>query len=158
MPEDTLQSRLIHVELVYRELLAKESLSGLDVGEQQALILVRDALRCLENMLECINLDLNTSKSTPSVLCTGSVGRPRFQISKEQLQYLLEANFTVPQMAQMIGVSVRTVHRRMDEYGLSVQGQYADITDSELDTLVADIHEDFPNCGNSVMKSHLLSH
>lgn len=59
-------------------------------------------------------------------------------------------------MAQMIGVSVRTVHRRMDEYGLSVQGQYADITVSELDTLVADIHEDFPNCGNSVMKGHLL--
>ena len=83
VPEDTLQSRLIHVELVYRELLAKESLSGLDVGEQQALMLVRNALRCLENMLECINLNLNTSRSAPSVLCTGSVGRPRFQISKE---------------------------------------------------------------------------
>lgn len=155
VPEDTLQTCLLHVELVYRDLLAKESLSGsLDLNEQQALSLVRSALRCLESMSD----STMCTSSRSLILHHGCVGRPRFQVAKEQLQHLLEASFTVPQIAKMIGISTRTVHRRMSEFGLSVQEQYTDITDSELDTLVADIHTDFPNCGNNVMKGHLLSH
>ena len=42
---------------------------------------------------------------TPAVHRTGTVGRPRFHIPREQLCLLIESQFSVPQMADMIGVS-----------------------------------------------------
>ena len=48
-------------------------------------------------------------------------GRPRFIIPKEQLEVLTENRFTVPQMADMLGVSVRTVRRRMSEFNCQLQ-------------------------------------
>ena len=58
----------------------------------------------------------------------------------------------------MLGVSVRTVHRRMSEYGLSITAQYTDLSDDDLDQLVTDIQDQFPMCGNRKMHGHLLSH
>ena len=52
---------------------------------------------------------------------TGLVGRPYFQILQDQLSYLIENGFSVPQIANMIGMSVRTVCRRMDDYDLSIR-------------------------------------
>lgn len=140
VPEDTLQSCILHVELVYRDLLAKESLSGLDVNEQQALSLIRNTLMCLD----CMSERTNSMSSGTLMHHDGSVGRPRFNVREEQLQHLLEAYFTIPQIAKMIGISPKTVHRRMNEFGLSVEAQYADVTDSELGTLVTEILISFP--------------
>ena len=47
---------------------------------------------------------------------TGCVGRPRFIIPREQLRHLIEAHFSVPHIVHMIGVSPRTVRRRMTEH------------------------------------------
>ena len=60
-------------------------------------------------------------------------------------------------MAEMIGVSLRTIHRRKSEYGLSITSQYATLTDDELDHLVICIQDQFPTCGNRQMYGHLLS-
>lgn len=60
-------------------------------------------------------------------------------------------------MAEMIGVSLRTIHRRMSEYGLSIGSQYTSLTDDELDQIVITIQDQFPNCGNRQMYGHLLS-
>ena len=43
-------------------------------------------------------------------LC-GMVGRPSYIVSYEQLLFLIENGFSVPQIADMIGVSVRTVSK-----------------------------------------------
>jgi DNA-binding NarL/FixJ family response regulator len=52
----------------------------------------------------------------------GGRGRPSFVISKEQLSYLIEQGFKVEVIGTMLGVSGRTVKRRMSTYGLSVSG------------------------------------
>lgn len=54
---------------------------------------------------------------------TGTRGRPSFQISREQLSFLLEQGFKVPEISTMLGVSKRTVARRMSTFGLSVSGE-----------------------------------
>ena len=70
---------------------------------------------------------------------------------------MIENRFTVPQIANVIGVSVRTIRRRMSDTGLFVRQQYSIITDQELDNLVSQIQHQFPTCGNQQMQAHLLS-
>ena len=55
-----------------------------------------------------------------------SVGQPRCDIPRSQLEYLLQNRFTVPQISSLLNVSVRTVRPRMEEYDLSVQNFYRD--------------------------------
>ena len=87
-------------------------------------------------------------------MVSAAIRRPRFNISVEQLSCLVENRFTVPQMADML----RTLHRRLAENGLSICNQYSSIPDSELDSIVSQVHDLFPMCGNSQMEGHLLAH
>ena len=88
---------------------------------------------------------------------TGLVGRPSFAVSHEQLSILIENGFSVPQIADMVGVSVRTIRRRMSEFGLSIRAQYSTISDTELDRIVHEVQTQFPMCGNRQMQGHLFS-
>ena len=50
----------------------------------------------------------------PAVLgSAGLVGRPRFEISKYQLEYFVEYELTCPDIAETLGVSVSTIKRRL---------------------------------------------
>ena len=55
------------------------------------------------------------------IIRSGKRGRPRFDISKEHLEFLLEFDFTAPEIARLLDVSVRTIRRRMKELELSVK-------------------------------------
>ena len=59
-------------------------------------------------------------------------GRPRLDIEQEQLEYLLNLGFNCPKIAEVMGVSLSTIRRRMSEFGLSVTALYSNITDHEL--------------------------
>lgn len=83
--------------------------------------------------------------------------QPLELISQEQLQYLLEHRFTVPEMSAFYGVSVRTIRRRMTHYGLFVRQTYSDINDDELQKLVSDFIVNCPNTGYKVITGHLHS-
>lgn len=88
---------------------------------------------------------------------TGGCGRPFLIIPFETLDRLLEMEFSVPSIACMLGVSVRTVRNRMTEYGLSVRDYYSVLTDHELDEQVLNIVHSFPNTGYKQMLGHLKS-
>ena len=89
-------------------------------------------------------------------MCMGTVGRPSFEIPPSQLQYLIENRFSVPQITQLMGVSVSTIRRRMSEFNLSIRATYSPITDEQLDQLVASVQQQFANWGNRQMYGHLL--
>ncbi len=78
-------------------------------------------------------------------------GRPRFQFSQDQLEHLLGIDFSCPAIANMLGVSVRTVRRHMSEYGLTVRANYSNISNSDLDDLVSDLKQQYPTCGYRMM-------
>lgn len=94
---------------------------------------------------------------SPPLVKTGFKGRPKFDISLEQLEYLLDNGFKVTDIATMLCVCEKTVHRRLEENGMSVRGTYAKITDQELDATVKNILQEFPNSGYKSMHGHLLS-
>ena len=78
---------------------------------------------------------------------SGERGRPIFHIGKEQLEYFLQHGFTGPDIAAMLGVSLRTVRRRISNFGLSIRGLYSNLSDVELDPLVTEICSAFPDIG-----------
>ena len=117
---------------MYRELVALEVLGR--ITNPTGMERVREALGILQSLVEdgegddmgyCAPLDYD-----------GRVGRPRFYISRNQLVFMLERRFTVPQIASILRVSIRTIRRRMSYYQLSVSALYTPLTDQELDAAV----------------------
>ena len=146
---------VLTLELVYREFLVKNYSSGLADFEEEASQCVLTALRKLSHMKEITENSL--SDYHPPMMCLRTVGRPRFVISRQQLDFLVENNFTVPQMSLILGVSSRTIERRLSENGIYIRARYADLIDAELHRIVSEIQEEYPSCGNQQMRGHLLS-
>ena len=148
-----IDSSRVQVEQVYRELVARELMRETSVPT--AVYLIRDVLRVLEeideNQEECIGERLSDEHTRISF------GRPKIHIPRSQLVNLLNYKFTVPQIAEFCGTSVRTIRRRMSEYDLYVRNRYSNVSDSELDCIVKDIQHMFPTCGNQQMLGHLAS-
>lgn len=88
---------------------------------------------------------------------TAGPSRPRFDIPSEQLEYLVDHGFTVPQMAPMLGVSTRTVERRLSSYNINIRRQYTILTDSELEGVIWEILQQYPTCGNQQLQGYLVS-
>ncbi|KAF6729719.1 hypothetical protein FQA47_009518 [Oryzias melastigma] len=93
----------------------------------------------------------------PSLLMTGNRGRPSWEISCEQLQYLLEFHFTVREIARLFCVSYRTIRRRMTEYGLSVRMSYSDLSDQDLREIISNFISQFPDSGTKTVSGYLKS-
>lgn len=51
-------------------------------------------------------------------------GRPKFVICEDQLRYFLNNCFTAMDIASMLGVSIRTIRRRMATIGLNLSNYY----------------------------------
>lgn len=154
---DTLEAFIVALELVYRDLIAQQALNGpaVDRNLEEGSRFVQMTLEMFKKVRDEVNNRLNSQPFRQAGV--GVVGRPKFNISYEQLSFLVENRFTVPQIADMLGISVRTVHRRLAEYSLSIHSQYSDISDTELDSIVAQVHSLFPMCGNLQMQGHLLA-
>ena len=144
----SLDAVTFHVNQLYRLLLVYCDDDHIleDVGKSIALLTeIEDGMEELGHVGYVLNLIHSQTRR----------GRPKLDIHKEQLQHLLQLYFTCPKIAALLGVSLRTVRRRMTEYGLSVSGLYSDISNCELDRLVDEICGSFPNCGYRMMDGHL---
>ena len=120
-----------------------------------AVGLVREALSIIQDLTQ--RRTCSDDHYQAPVTYQGTPGRPSFFIPREQLAYLLENRFTCPQIADVLGVSLRTVRRRMAEYGLTERTYYTNISDEQLDEIVGEIQHAFPTCGNTQMQGHLIS-
>ncbi|XP_026064456.1 uncharacterized protein LOC113047310 isoform X2 [Carassius auratus] len=72
-------------------------------------------------------------------LVRGFSGQPQYSITQEQLRFLLEYNFSTKQMGEILGVSKRTVKRRLRKYNISLRDRYSNLSDSDLDNLVREV-------------------
>ena len=124
MSIDFLDSLGLSMELVLHELIANEVVMGESTGSlSEACEHLRSALQIID-ILKAEHSAGSPQHSHRPAVVHGRFGRPRYDISREQLQYLLENKFTIPQISNMLGVSQRTLHRRMNEFSLSVRAHY----------------------------------
>ena len=142
----SLDSLLYHSNRLYRLLLASS-------GEEE----LEQVGRSISLLLELEELLGDSSHSASSVRrhSPRGRGRPKFDICKEQIEHLLKLNFSCLKIASLLGVSLRTLRRRMTDYDLSVTGLYSDINDRDLKGVVREIQSSFPNCGYRMMDGHL---
>ena len=90
----------------------------------------------------------------------GSVGRPRVEISQEQIEILRNnLGFKWVDIARMFGVSSRTLSRRRQEFGMSLGHEHnsSSITENELDILVREIMSVTPQSGAGFVQGALRS-
>ena len=102
-------------------------------------------------------LDLQRAQSgyvTPTLV--SGRGRPRFQINKNQLQYLRSLSFSWTAIADLLMVSRMTVYRRRVDYGL-LDESHCSISDQELIEIVQQTLAQHPQVGQSFIAGRLRS-
>ena len=89
-------------------------------------------------------------------LCTPqrAVGTNKFVISKILIENLIDDEFPVKEISNILCESERTVLRRMMEYGLKV-GDFSNISDNQLDPHVLALTNDYPFCTETILRELL---
>ena len=85
-----------------------------------------------------------------------NVGRPKFVITKEQLEFLRkDIGFSWVDIADLIGVSVSTILRRRHEFSMPIRENEIQITNNELDGVVSSIAREHPSMGTVLVQGVL---
>ena len=127
-------------------------LCGVNLINDEIQHFVSQVLSCLQGVKE-LNAEV------PFVIdCTnsGGRGRPSFNISCEQLNYFLNNQFSVPDIACALGVSQSMIFRRMRDHGLHIRPNTNVVSDEELDAKVTQVLQEFPNAGYRRVMSQLV--
>ena len=117
--------------------------------------------RLTEQDFQCLGLTSRNKIMELRTACVtyGSYSPPqserKFETPSDILESLLELDFTITEISNMLCVSESTVYRRMREYGLS-KSDFSEISDAQLDALLTGIMEQFPNCGEKMVRQILL--
>ena len=79
---------------------------------QQKLIAGLEELKCVLTEADSTTLQDTSRYITPRIY-TGSSGQLQFDIPENQLEFLIGLNLSASQIADLLGVSEQTIHRRM---------------------------------------------
>ena len=140
---------IFRLRQISRHLLRLGGVDNITEELHQSLVIVTSLLSQVEQ------------QSLPNLLTAegsnGCVGRPRFEIPREQLEYFFDYDFSLRDIAEALGVSQSTVKRRAREYGISSSDRKTVMTDDELDDAVRQVKIEFPNGGYRRVHSQLLT-
>lgn len=106
--------------------------------------------KAVKECLELTNVHI-TANTVP-----GAMGRPMLDVDRDSIEELLELDLPVPCISKMLGVSRRTLFRRLKEFDLSAR-RYSVIDDDELDNVVRQIKDEMPTAGYRMVKGRLRS-
>lgn len=90
------------------------------------------------------------SSSSPHKEINVNGGASKYQIPKYILEDLIDEGFSIKQVSCLLGVSERTIYRRMQEFDLKVR-RFDDITDNELDEFLVKLTSEYPKCGEGML-------
>ena len=96
--------------------------------------------------IECLFFGLCTPQRT--------VGTNKFVILKTLIENLIDDGFSVKEMSNILCVSERTVLRRMVECALKIRN-FSNISDDQLDSDVLALTNDYPFCGETILREIL---
>ena len=112
----------------------------------------------LRQWLDCLNYShvRTTVSYNASLVHAFGRGRPRFDISREQLLYLRSLSFTWKQIAEILGVSHMTIYRRREQCGL-IEEPSGTLSDSDLQELITHMRGELSNLGQTMVWGRLRS-
>ena len=84
-----------------------------------------------------------------------NVGRPRIDVSEDDILALSQLNYSWSKIADVLGISRCTLYRRLGEFDID-PNKYTDISQSELDEMLKSIKIESPNCGEIMLQGLLL--
>ena len=101
---------------------------------------------------------LNNNLSYVNRVPTGMQGRPKHTVSEHQVLSLRDIGFSWIEIANMIGISPRTLRRRRIEFGWPMgRSCFTDISEQNLDAEIRGIMETCPNAGERMVIGALRS-
>ena len=95
------------------------------------------------------------SQQEPSEGCGRAIERPRYLVSKSQIEGLRELGFSWSKIPRMIGISGMTSHRRRLDLGLDEEQNNNDIEDDVLDVFVRSVIDLSPNSEGVMIRGAL---
>lgn len=84
----------------------------------------------------------------------GARGRPPFDISRDQLEYLSSLSFSWTQIASILGVSRMTIFRRRQNF--NIPRRTSTLCDEELRRLIELWKTEMPNIGITIITGEKL--
>ena len=137
------------IKVFVRENITPDIVSKLSLSEFETLGLTNRRL-IMELRVKC---SVFSSYIPQKVANSGGVA-PKFHIPCEVLSNFLVEDFTIKVISRLIGVSERTIYRRMDEFGLC-KLEFSDISGHVLDTKLSCLSLQFPLCGDRMLNEML---
>lgn len=121
----------------------------------QLLQIVRASLQQWQEYIDVLDSQRTINSYTPPLVHSRH-GRPRFDISREQLQHLRSLSFSWTAIADMLKVTRMTIYRWRVEYGM-LDESHSMIGDQELTEKVQQIMTEHPQVGQTFIAGRLRS-
>ena len=110
---------------------------------------LRDNLKAIYELLYQLPV-MGDYSYRPAVQATGERGRPRFLITREQLQCLRNEFNSWTQIASDLGVSRQTIYNRRRELGFSMSFEnFSVMSNEDLDSVIGNEMSVFPHSGET---------
>ena len=97
----------------FYRLIGAYTTSQLSSSQRVSCDIVQTSLAALRQLQERNQQSRSIGRPHTTSSNWSHVGRPSYIILADNLAFLIENRFTVPQITDMIGVSVRTIRRKM---------------------------------------------
>jgi hypothetical protein len=161
---DRLEVITEHVTLIRDRLL--QAGQALQSQEERSTLrvlieLLGDVLQSLPHLirkwrqhLDALDIHTVSSRYQVPVQQLLGPGRPRLQVTQEQLYHLRSLSFSWTGISRILGISRMTLHRRRVEYGMSTE-PIRSITDDQLMALVHQLRHELPEVGQSILRGRV---
>uniref|UniRef100_A0A7M5XK96 Integrase catalytic domain-containing protein n=1 Tax=Clytia hemisphaerica TaxID=252671 RepID=A0A7M5XK96_9CNID len=100
---------------------------------------------------DLINNHFESDGMTCPKVYTGNPGQQKYEISKEQIEYLRDLHFSWTKIAELLGISPKTLSRRRNELRIQNHRDFTDINYENLRAEMESIRELTPNIGQTRM-------
>ncbi|KAF5308923.1 hypothetical protein FQR65_LT00005 [Abscondita terminalis] len=116
---------------------------------------IQTSINELKNICDANSTTLNSDESYFAQTERSASGRPRFNITVDQLKMLYQQGYSATKMAKHFKCSTKTVYRHCYKNGLFFKKRYSQISREDLYNVVQALQKRCPNAGAVMMDGYL---
>ena len=140
------------LELFRKEKITPDIVPRLSLADFQALGITNRQI-IMNLRIKCCTYTSGVPMKVPG----SNGGAPKFNIPQEILTDLIDEGFKIKDIANLLGVSEKTIHRRMLDFNLK-KHYFTDIDEETLNNCVENLGNEFLHCGERMLNEILKSH